>query len=426
MLQKNKKSNKLLLSACFLAVIMLLQLVAPLGVFADETATSGTDGNISWAIDNDGVLTITGKGDMKEYDSNSSPWSSSKFTSLIIEEGITSIGEDAFYRCTSLKSVVLPNSLTSIGKSSFEYCETLTDITLPDSLTSIETGAFYHCESLTSITIPKNVKSIGNRVFSACYDLKSILVDKSNSSYASLDGILYSKDMTQLLACPGAKAGALIVLDGVVTIGEYAFELNKALTSVTLPDTVTSIKECAFDECKNLTSITFGNGLTSIGYCAFRGCPFTSITLPNSLTTIEEIAFYCCRDLTSVEFGNRITSIGSSAFDRCECLATVHYKGSEARWTTISIGEENEELLNAQFVFSNIDEEINNSSNVADENKMPDSDNPTTDADNNSPNSHNKGENKDDSNTGLIVLCAIGSILAVAGIAAFIFIKVKK
>ncbi|MBR6795767.1 MAG: leucine-rich repeat protein, partial [Clostridia bacterium] len=386
-------------------------------------------------IDSDGVLTISGKGDMKDYEFvDSSPWSFSKVKKLIIKEGVTSIGKRAFYKCTMLSSVSLPDSLISIGSGAFSWCEKLTNVSLPDSLISIKTEAFDRCESLTSITLPKNVKNVERGAFDSCEDLESILVDESNSSYISLDGVLYSKDMKQLVAYPGAKAGALIVPDGVVTIGDYACKFNKSLTSVTLPDSVTSIGKQAFDECKNLTSITFGNGLTSIGDCAFRGCPFTSITLPNSLTTIEETAFYCCRDLTSVEFGNRITSIGATAFNRCELLETVYYKGSAAKWATISIGEENDELLNAQFVFSNIDEEINNSSNVADENKMPDSDdsdtsspdNSDTDADNNSPNSHNKGENKDDSNTGLIVLCATGAILAVAGIAAFIFIKVKK
>ena len=133
---------------------------------------------------------------------------------------VTSIGADAFYQCTSLKSVTIPDSVTSIGDSAFLSCTSLTSITIPDSVTAIGDYAFYNCTRLTSVTIPDSVTSIGNLVFAYCGSLTSITIP-----------------------------------DSVTSIGDYAFYSCESLTSITIPDSVTSIGESAFDHCYSLKSV---------------------------------------------------------------------------------------------------------------------------------------------------------------------------
>ena len=150
---------------------------------------------------------------------------------------VTSIGDEAFSRCSSLTSVTIPNSVTSIGKNAFQYCYFLTSITIPNSVTSIGELAFYGCESATSVTIGNSVTSIGWATFYGCSSLTSVTIPNS-----------------------------------VTSIGVQAFEGCSSLTSITIPNSVASIGGYAFYGCDSLTSITIPNSVTSIGYQAFYGC----------------------------------------------------------------------------------------------------------------------------------------------------------
>ncbi len=207
---------------------------------------------------------------------------------------VTSIGENAFVHCYSLISVTIPNSVTSIGNDAFFDCTSLTSVTIPNSITSIGYGAFSSCTSLTSVTIPNSVTEIGGYAFSRCTSLDNINVDSGNAKYSSIDGILYNKDATSLICCPGAK------------------------TSATIPNSVTEIGDGAFSSCINLTSVTIPNSVTEIGEGAFSGCSsLTTVTIPNSVTSIASSAFSECSSLTSVTIPNSVTSIGESAFYHC-------------------------------------------------------------------------------------------------------------
>ena len=150
---------------------------------------------------------------------------------------VTSIGDDAFFVCTSLTSVTIPNSVTSIGERSFDLCYSLTSVTIGNSVTSIGDDAFAGCTSLTSITIPNSVTSIGDDAFASCTSLTSITIPNS-----------------------------------VTSIGDDAFWHCNALVSITIPNSVTSIGRAAFRYCYSLTSVTIGNSVTSIGDDAFEGC----------------------------------------------------------------------------------------------------------------------------------------------------------
>ena len=167
---------------------------------------------------------------------------------------VTSIGDCAFYYCSSLESVTIPNSVTSIGNYAFFRCSSLESVTIPNSVTSIGYEAFYDCSSLESVTIPNSVTSIGDCAFSGCSKLKNIDVYPENANYSSIDGILYNKDVTKLICCPGAKISVAIP-NSVTSIGYEAFYDCSNLASVTIPNSVTSIGDGAFFNCNDLKTI---------------------------------------------------------------------------------------------------------------------------------------------------------------------------
>ena len=264
-----------------------------------DSGTCGAEGNngdnLTWTLDNEGVLTISGTGAMKDWNWKGSPWYKNKdIKSVMIEDGVTSIGAFAFGDCSSLTNIELSNSVTSIGLYAFYKCSGLTSITIPSSVTSIGDSAFSGCSGLTSITISNSVTSIRSYVFSGC----------------------------------------------------------SGLTSITIPSSVTSIGQGAFSECSGLTSITISNSVTSIGLFAFSKCSgLTSITIPNSVTSIGLYAFFKCSGLTSITIPNSVTSIGEGAFSGCSGLTRVIYLGTKEQWNNLTIESDNDYCLKAAKIF---------------------------------------------------------------------------
>lgn len=232
---------------------------------SSSTVASGTCGeNVTWTLDGEGTLTISGKGEMENYSpSVNMPWYDcrSSVKNVVMNEGVTSIGNYAFCSCTSLESVTLPKSLKKIGTYSFFECIPLDGITIPESVTTIGYGAFCYCNGFTSITIPNSVTFIDEQAFSDCTGLKSIEIPNG---------------ITSISYCMFQNCSSLTSItipDSVTFIDDYAFSGCTSLTSVVIPTSVTSIKRTSFNNCKNVTIYASANSYAQT-YATTYSIPF--------------------------------------------------------------------------------------------------------------------------------------------------------
>ncbi len=303
---------------------------------------------------------------------------------ITLPEGITSIGQWAFYKCVNLKSVTIPDSVTNINSWAFYNCSSLESLTIPDSVKVIGNETFYNCKSLTSIRIPDGVTIIGNYTFSGCTNLTSITIPSSVTSiekYAfwGCNNLFVIRNNSDLKFDMGSdsygyvaknammiynKDGSIIYKeskDGVpyyITSDGFAFSVengeyilikyignNETITlpltangkdytvkmestgkakNVIIPNEMTKIDDSAFKNCTGLTSITIPDSVMSIGDSAFYNCcSLTSIAIPDSVTSIGDSAFEGCNGLTSITIPDSVTSIGSCAFRDCSSLESI-------------------------------------------------------------------------------------------------------
>ena len=248
--------------------------------------------------------------------------------SVTVPNSVTSIGDWVFHRCFSLTSVTIPNGVSRIGIRAFSECNSMASVIIPNSVTSIGGAAFYNCTSLTNVTIPNSVTNIGGSVFSGCTTLTNLSVEAANPAYSSLDGVLFDRAQTSLVAFPPGRGGSYVIPNSVTSIGT-AFSGCTSLTSVTIPNSVTNIEAQGFGGCTSLTNVTIGNSVTSIGSSAFSGCArLTVVTIPNSVTSIEPAAFWRCTNLASVTIPSSVTRIEDGAFSGCARLTNFTFLGN--------------------------------------------------------------------------------------------------
>ena len=357
-----------------------------------KTVTGVCGDDLAWELDKEsGALTITGTGDMYDYNGNNVlPWA--KYRSLIktveIENGVTSIGENAFcqcdsmagisipesvksicfgafYGCSSLASVVIPSGTTSINGQAFYNCSSLESISIPWSVTSISYYSFYGCSSLTSVTIADGVKSIGEYAFYGCSSLANIDIPDSltaigNSAFedcASLSIIDIPAGVTKIwnrtfYGC--SSLASITIPEGLKMIYDSAFYGCSSLTDIDIPDSVTYIGNSVFSGCSSLTKIDIPAGETSIGDEAFKGCvSLREIGIPESVKSIGNLALYRCSSLTGILIPESVTSIGNRAFYGCRSLTDAYYHGTKSKWNNIAINDwGNDPLIDAKKHFN--------------------------------------------------------------------------
>ena len=313
-------------------LLLLMMMLLPMMAMADDSGSCG-DGVSFTFVDGTKTLTISGTGKMYDYDYPLIvPWQSYKeyITNIVIEDGVTSIGNMAFNDCTNLISVLIGNSVATIGCWALANCTKLSSVTIGDGVISIGEGSFYGCMGIKSITIPNSVISVGLGSFSYCgltsltipkslttiekdafsgnSDLASIIVNEENPVYDSRDNCNAIVETSTNKLIKGCKN--TIISNSISIIGENAYT-GVQITSMDIPDNVTTIDESAFESC-GVSSVNIGNGVTNIGKWAFRSC-----------TKLE-----------SISFGNGIKNIGQLAFIYCNNLKKVHIHDIES-WCKI-------------------------------------------------------------------------------------------
>ncbi len=288
---------------------------------AENITSVAVADDFSWSIDETGTrLTISGNGAMPDYAYwTNTPWWGlrSDICEIVIEEGITNIGDYSFENFGCLTSVKIPGSVTQIGKSAFYGCTGLASIKIPESMIQIGESAFGLCTGLTSIEIPGSVTQIGKSAFYECTGLTSIEIPESVTQIGE----------SAFKSCTGLVSVG--IPESVTQIGKSAFELCTGLTSVEIPGSVTQIDSSVFQSCTGLTSIKISEGVSQIGTFAFRNCiNLDSVEMPESMIQIGESAFKSCMGLVSIEIPRNVTQIGARAFENCSSLSDVVFPES--------------------------------------------------------------------------------------------------
>ncbi len=267
--------------------------------------------NLFWILDENGLLTLSGSGEIDDrIGRNSTAWRSnncySKVRQVMIEPGITSIGEKAFWNL-NLTDVTIPNTVRTIGGNAFNNCRSLTSINIPEGVVTIGNYAFSSCSKLRSIVLPESVTSIGEGAFSECAALTGIWASENSLSFFSDDkGVLYNIEQTVLIQVPGKASGVFQV-----------------------PGFVAEVGAAAFQGCMAISDIELQPGVRSIGEYAFWGCGLKTISIPLSLT-----------------------EIGHGAFAGCSSLTDVYFEGSQNEWNNITIGNDNAPLSQVTYHYA--------------------------------------------------------------------------
>ena len=319
-------------------IILTMVIVAGIGAFSPMVVTATemkTEDNVSWEIQGT-TLIISGTGNMEDYelinigqaeDSNS-PWNNANIEKVIIEEGITGIGNYAFYWCENVKEIILPESLTHIGMRAFDGCTSLEKIKIPEGVTSIGVNTFRDCVSLSEIILPSTLESIGDVVFAGCWSLTSIDIPEGVTSIGR-DAFLY---------CDSLKT--INLPQSLETIGDGAFASCVELVNIQLPNNLKTIGIGLFMQDMSLTEIYLPECITTINNQMFSECfGLVNIEIPKHVTTIERYAFHYAKNLKSIILHENVTNIHEEAFDLCEELSTIYgVKGSYAETFAIENG----------------------------------------------------------------------------------------
>ncbi len=352
---------------------------------------SGTCGdNVTWTLDTNGLLTISGTGDMANYreDMVTVPWLDYKadIKKVIVENGVTSIGDYAFEGCSNLAEITLPTGITAIGDYAFKNCDALVDITIPEGVTRLGDHAFADADGLKELILPASVSNIGTNAFYSCTNLETVIAEGnlnaisnlafswcSNLKKVSIAGTIAGIGERAFWDCNSLEEVSAKTITGEIQYG--AFEGCSALQRINASlDGLTAIGSSAFMDCISLTEILLPEGLERIDAYAFNHCGLEEIIIPDSVTRIgghvfescyklknavlpaELLAayndagipnsiFYDCPYLKTVTISNDMTErIEENAFGKCSGLTDIYFAGSPNQWNCITVEAGNEAL----------------------------------------------------------------------------------
>ena len=305
----------------------------------------------NWAFAECELLkTITFSGNIPTY----SYGNISHLETILLEGGITSIGDQAFKDCKALKNIIIPNSVTAISDFAFMNCTSLVSITIPDTVTQIGGGIFYGCSALVEVNLGNGISEIKMA---------------TTSSYTNGVTTIYEYGMFQ--NCSSLES--IVIPNSVWGIGGRAFQNCTALKDIIIPNSVSYIDKGAFYECKSLASINISNSVTSIGDYAFYSCESLSnvnwendmqlkqigyytfayckslvdFVIPNSVTTIDWYAFYACKSLRSITIPQNVREIKNYAFYGCTSLTKIVFENTTGWWLSAGEGTSGKDYISA-------------------------------------------------------------------------------
>jgi len=293
---KTGKRKSILVAMALMANISAFTQIETPAVSAVFSATGSCGEMINWSLGSDGILTIEGEGMMYDWGNNyynpssKAPWDMYMhlITKVVIEDGVETIGNNAFRGAVSLTEVEIPKTVYGIGVGAFYDCKSLEKIDLPDNLDYIDEGAFIYCKSLKTISIPESMMAINKRTFDSCYALESVDLPSN-----------------------------LIMID------ELAFNQCRSLAKIDIPKSVSVINRMAFGSCESLENITLPDGVTVLSTDVFSNCvSLKELILPESIETIESSAIWGCDNIKSISVPAKTTFIDKNAFIN-KCLESV-------------------------------------------------------------------------------------------------------
>ncbi len=277
------------------------------------------------------TVTVTKNGDnsdgkMRPFTARQSPFSinTEALSTVIVKEGVTTIGENAFYECSNISHITLPDGIKAINRNAFYECSSLANIYLSDDITAIESSAFYSCKSLTEVKLPVNLTKVNTHTFSNCENLKSVIL---GDKITTIESHAFS-------SCSALEK--INLPDGLKSIGIWAFRYCTNLKHLLIPETVTSIGSSCFSECKNLQSINLPRGTTEIAQMTFNSCSsLETIDIPSGVKTIGSWGFSNCYAIKNMNLPESLQSIGDWSFSAMNSVESFNISENNAYFCTV-------------------------------------------------------------------------------------------
>ena len=303
-----------------LIVVVTALFFGGMTVLADtEPIAGGEFGKaLTWSLDSEGTLNISGSGSMGSMSYCGAPWYdyAEQIKTIVIGNGVTDIGEYAFVYCTEATDVTIGAGVQIIDYGAFSYCYKLESVNIPSSVNIIKGGAFRDCSELASVTLNSGLDTIGNSAFINCSNIKNITIPDTVTTIES----------EAFRTCTGLES--IEIPSGVEKIYQYTFCNCTSLSEVIFNDGLTEIDWGAFEECTALSTVEFPSTLLSIGPQAFYNTAITSVELPRGFQGCGDNAFYDCDEITELVLDFDNASFGVGAFESCDSLVSVKLRGN--------------------------------------------------------------------------------------------------